>query len=141
MVSSSPILCSLVLVALSSHVLAQCPVGTMKVRGQIDNLPADAATAKVLVTLEMPNEEKFQTASVSNGGFSSEIRFGTQSASYFPLWGHRCNSVPKSVAIKVMVGNRIAGRITLTFKDDFETESPNIYRQRRELTIKASCLD
>ncbi|MGC1650972.1 MAG: hypothetical protein WA741_34535 [Candidatus Sulfotelmatobacter sp.] len=64
--------------------------------------------------------------------------FGTQSAPYFPLWGHRCNNVPKSVEIKAIVGNRLAGLARLSFKDDFEPESPNVYRLKRELAIKAS---
>jgi len=113
-------------------------MGTVKVRGRVDNLPADAASVELSVTLQTPKGGNSQTASISNGEFSSEVKFGTQSAPYFPLWGHRCNNVPKSVEIKAMVGNRIAGQVRLTFKDDFELESPNIYRQKHELAIKAS---
>jgi hypothetical protein len=132
-----PIVFSLVLLALSSPLLAQCPIGTVKIRGRVDNLPADAASSEVLVTLETPKGGRSKTASVSNGEFSAQIQFGTQSAPYFPLWGHRCNNVPKSVEIKAMIGNRIAGQVRLTFKDDFEPESPNVYRLKRELAIKA----
>ena len=133
-----PILCNLLLLALSSLALAQCPMGTVKVRGRVDNLPADAASAEVSVTLQTPKGANSQTTSVSNGEFSSEIKFGTQSSPYFPLWGHRCNNVPKSVEIKAMVGNRIAGQVRLSFKDDFEPESSNVYRLKRELEIKTS---
>ena len=129
---------NLVLLALSSPMLAQCPTGTVKVRGRVDNLPADAASSEVLVTLETPRGIRSKIASVSNGEFSAEIQFGTQSTPYFPLWGHRCNNVPKSVEIKAIVGNRLAGLARLSFKDDFEPESPNVYRLKRELAIKAS---
>lgn len=129
---------NLVLLALSSPMLAQCPIGTVKVWGRVDNLQADSASSEVLVTLEMPKGGRSKTTSVSNGEFSVEIQFGTQSSPYFPLWGHRCNNVPKSVELKAMVGNRILGQVRLSFKDDFEPESSNIYRLKHELAIKAS---
>ena len=129
---------SLVFLVLRSPILAQCPIGTVKVWGRVDNLPVEATSSEVLVTLEMPKGGRSKTASVSNGEFSAEIQFGTQSAPYFPLWGHRCNNVPKSVEIKATVGNRVAAQVRLRFKDDFEPDSANVYRLKHELAIKAS---
>ena len=127
----------LILLTFSLPALAKCPMGTVKVHGRVENLPANAS-AEATVTLETPKGPKSQTVPVSNGEFSAEIQFGTQSASYFPLWGDRCNSVPKSVNIKVTIGNRVVGQSRLVFKDEFETESPNVYRLKRELTVKTS---
>lgn len=94
-------------------VLAQCPMGTVKVRGRVGNLQADAS-AEVSVTLETPKGAKSKTVLISNGEFSIDIPFGTQSAR-----GHRCNSVPNSVDVKATVANRVVGHVTLAFKDDF----------------------
>ena len=131
------IMCPSILLAFCVPVLAKCPMGTVKVHGRVENLPTNTVSAEVTVTLQTPKGPKSETVPVLNGEFSEEIQFGTQSASYFPLWGDRCNSVPKSVDIKVMVGTRIVGEIGLTFKDDFEPESPNVYRLKRELTIRS----
>jgi hypothetical protein len=128
----------LILLMFGLPALAQCPMGTVKVRGRVDNLPTGAASAEVSVTLETPKGAKSKTAPVSNGAFSIDILFGTQSAPWFPLWGHRCNSVPKSVDVKATAGGRVVGQVKLAFKDDFEPESPFIYRLKRELTINAS---
>jgi len=133
-----PILFNLVLLALSSPMVAQCPIGTVKVRGRVDNLPADAASAEVSVRLETPKEVKSKASPISNGQFSIEIPFGTESAPWFPLWGHRCNTVPKSIDVKATLADRTVGQVKLVFGNDFETESPNVYRLKRELTIKAS---
>lgn len=135
---SQRVMLPLILLAFSLPLFAKCPMGTVKVHGRIENLPLDAAFAEVSVTLETPKGVKSKTAPVSNGEFSIEIQFGTQSAPYFPIWGHRCNSVPNAVDVKAMIGNRVVGQVRLTFKDDFEPESPNVYRLKRELTIKAS---
>lgn len=135
---SQRVLLPLTLLMFGLPVLAQCPMGTVKVRGRVDSVPADAASAEVSVTLETPKGVKSKTAPVSNGEFSIDVPFGTQSAPWFPLWGHRCNSVPKSVDVKATVGNRVVGQVRLGFKDDFEPESPYICRLKRELTIKAS---
>ncbi len=58
---------NLVLLVLSSPMLAQCPMGTVKVRGRVDNLPADAASVELSVTLQTPKGGNSQTASISNG--------------------------------------------------------------------------
>jgi hypothetical protein len=128
----------LTLLTFGLPVLAQCPMGSAKLRGRVDSLPADVASAEVSVTLETPKGAKTKAAPVSNGEFSIDVPFGTQSAPWFPLSGHRCKSVPNSVDVKATVGNRVVGRVRLGFKDDFEPESPYIYRLKRELTIKAS---
>ena len=135
---SQRVLLPLILLTLSLPALAKCPMGTVKVDGIVENLPADTASAELTVTLETPKGPKSQTVPVSNGEFSVEIQFGTQSTSYFPLWGDRCNSVPKSVDVKVMMGNRVVGQAKLVFKDEFEAESPNVYRLKRKLTVKTS---
>ncbi len=135
---SKRVLLALILLTFSFPALAKCPMGTVKVHGRVVDLPTGAASAEVTVTLETPKGAKSLTVPVSNGEFSTEIQFGTQSASYFPPWGHRCNSMPKSVEVKVMMGSRVVGQSRLVFKDEFEPESPNVYRLKRELTIKAS---
>jgi hypothetical protein len=89
----------LILLTFSLPALAKCPMGTVKVHGRVENLPANAASVEATVTLETPKRRKSQTVPVSNGEFSAEIQFGTQCASYFPWWGDRCNSLPKSVDI------------------------------------------
>jgi len=135
---SRRVLLPLTLLMFGLPVLAQCPMGTVKVRGRVDNLPADVASAEVSVTLETYKGAKTKTAPVSNGEFSIDLPFGTQSAPWFPLWGHRCNSVPKSVYVKATMADRVIGQARLTFKDNFEPERPFIYRLKHELTIKAS---
>lgn len=135
---SQQVLLPLILLTFSLPALAKCPMGTVKVHGIVEYLPADTASAELTVTLETPKGLKSQTVPVSNGEFSVEIQFGTQSTSYFPLWGHRCNSEPKSVDVKVMMGNRVVGHAKLVFKDEFEAESPNVYRLKRDLTVKTS---
>jgi hypothetical protein len=135
---SRRVMLPLILLAFSLPALAKCPMGTVKVHGQVEYPPADAASVEVSITLETPKGVKSATAPVSNGEFSIEIQFGTQSAPYFPLWGHRCNTVPKFVDVKVMIGDRVVGQARLVFKDAFEPESPNVYRLKHELTIKAS---
>jgi hypothetical protein len=120
------------------HAIAQCPMGTVKVNGRVDGLVGDAVSAEVSVTLEMPKGQKSKTGPITNGEFSLDVPFGTQSAPWFPLWGHRCNRVPRSIVVKATVGNRVVGHRRLVFKDDFQPESPYIYRLDRELTIKAS---
>jgi hypothetical protein len=129
---------SLAILTLGLQALAQCPMGTVKVRGRVEKLQTDATLAEVSVTLQTPRGSKSQTTPVSNGEFAIDVRFGTQSASYFPLWGHRCNNVPNYVDVKAAVANRSVGQLRLTFKTDFELESPFTYRLKRELTIKAS---
>jgi hypothetical protein len=120
------------------QVLAQCPIGTVKVRGRLENLPPDAAQPEVLVTLETPKGSKSKTAPLSNNEFAVDVPFGTQGSPYFPLWGHRCNIVPKFVEIKATIGNQVVGEVRLKFKDDFEIQDPFTYRLKHELIIKAS---
>jgi len=132
------LLLAVVFLSFGLPVLAQCPMGTVKVRGRVDNLQAEAASAEVSVTLETPKGNQSKTVPVSNGEFSIDIPFGTQSAPYFPLWGHRCNTLPKFVDVKATMAGRVIGQARLAFKDNFEPESPFIYRLKRELTIKAS---
>jgi hypothetical protein len=82
-----PIVFSLVLLALSSPMLAQCPIGTVKVWGRVDNLPADAGSSEVLVTLEMPKGGGSKTALVSNGEFSAQIQFRNTECAILPAVG------------------------------------------------------
>jgi hypothetical protein len=37
-----------------------------------------------------------------------------------------------------MIANRVVGQARLVFKEEFEPESPNVYRLKRDLTVKAS---
>jgi hypothetical protein len=113
-------------------------MGTVKVHGRIQNLLVGSAADTVSVTVETSKGVTSKTARVSDGEFSVEIQFGTQSAPYSPLLGHRCNSVPNTVNVEALVGNRIVGRARLSFKDDFELEGSSVYRLKHELTLRAA---
>ena len=84
---SQRVLLPLILLTFSLPAMAECPMGTVGVRGRLENLPADTTSAELTLTLETSKGPKSQAVPVSNGDFSVEIQFGTQSTSYFPLGG------------------------------------------------------
>jgi hypothetical protein len=128
------ILLGLLILTVSIGALAQCPMGAVKVYGRVDNVTA--AATEISVTLETPQGKKSMSAPVSSGEFSIDVPFGTQSSSYFPLWGHRCNNLPKLVDVTAKAADQVLSTTKLSLKDDFALESPFVYRLKHELVLR-----
>lgn len=128
------ILLVLGVVTSSVSLLAQCATGTVEVHGVVRGL-GRASEASVTVALESPKGRFSKDAIVSNGEFLVEVQFSTGSSPYFPVWGHRCNNLPKSVVIQVTTGNHVVAEKRLRFKDSFETRDGLRYRLKNDLTL------
>jgi hypothetical protein len=113
---------------------AKCPTGSVTVHGRVENLPSAATAVEATVIVEMPKGAVSRTASLSHGEFTVEVPFATLS-SHFPPGSDRCNTVPKSVEVKIGSVGKVYVQKRLDFKDDFEATSPYQYRLKQELSL------
>jgi hypothetical protein len=106
---------------------AKCPTGSVTVHGRVENLPS-TVTAEATVLLTTPKGTVSRTASVSNGEFTVEVPFSTYSSTV--LGGDHCNTVPKSVEVKIVAAGKVYVQKKLDFKDNFESASSSSYQYR-----------
>jgi hypothetical protein len=132
------ILIASVITTFSGLAFAQCPIGTVRVRGRVENLQASTAPVEISVTLETPKGNKSKMGPLSNGEFAIDVPFGTQSSSYSPLWGHRCKLVPEFVDLKATIGDHLISQVRLNLRDNFAIRDSFTYELNHELKIDAS---
>jgi hypothetical protein len=114
---------------------AQCATGTVEVRGKVDSDLGRSSQGIVAVTLETPKGRFSNKTVPSNGEFEIGVRFDKTSFPYFPLWGERCNNLPKYVDVRVTEGAQVVAQRRLKFKDNFETSGGLLYRLKKEITL------
>jgi hypothetical protein len=51
------------------------------------------------------------------------------------LGGDHCNTVPKSVEVKIVAAGKVYVQKRLDFKDNFEATNSYLYRLKRELSL------
>jgi len=117
----------------SATLAAKCPTGSVTVHGRVENLPSSVTLAEATVLVETPKDTVSRSASVSNGEFTVEVPFSTYSSTV--LGGDHCNSVPKSVEVKIVAAGNVYVQKRLDFKDNFEATSSYQYRLKRELSL------
>lgn len=117
----------------SAALTAKCPTGSVTVHGKVENLPSTVTVAEATVLVETPKGTVSRTAPVSNGEFTVEVPFSTYSSTV--LGGDHCNTVPKSVEVKIVSAGKVYVQKKLDFKDSFEATSAYQYRLKQELSL------
>ena len=120
------------ILAFNIPVAAKCPTASVTVHGRVENLPF-TVTAEASVLLATPKGTVSRTAPVSNGEFTVEVPFSTYSSTV--LGGDHCNTVPKSVEVKIVAAGKVYVRKKLDFKDNFESTSSYQYRLKQNLSL------
>ena len=136
------VVCILV-VSLSSYTLAKCAVAWVTVRGRVrcSFKPDD----KVLVTLLFSKTQQegrgVETALTLEGdNFKGRVVFDRYSSSHF-LTGDRCNTVPKSVLIRLISADGGEwDRKVFKFPDDFDySADKGEYTLRSDIVLSGWC--
>jgi len=128
----------LVLLITGISARAQCPTGTVAIKGRVENLPEGSKDMEVLVILETANGKFSHAGTMPDGAFNVDVPFDTQKSPYSPLGGHHCTNLPKSVTVKVSKADQTLGERVLSFKKSFEQQGSNRYRLKQDLTIDLS---
>jgi hypothetical protein len=117
---------------------AQCPFATVSISGTILNIPRRDAHPEVTVIVQTQKKRATRSIVPENGAFKVDVTVGTQSSSYFPLWGHRCKDLPKAAIVQLHLGDQPIVERRLDFPEDFEETSTYHFRLKRDLMIDAS---
>lgn len=118
----------------SATISAKCPTGSVGVHGRVDNLPSTATGVEATVVVESKNGTVSRIVSVSNGEFSVEVPFSTQSSSF--LGSDRCHTVPTFVQVRIVSAGKVYVQKRLNFKDSFEMTKPYEYRLKQQLSLE-----
>ncbi|HXJ03746.1 MAG TPA: hypothetical protein VNH65_01520 [Candidatus Acidoferrum sp.] len=113
---------------------AKCPTGTVTVHGKVENLPSTVTAVEATVLVETPKATISRSALLSNGEFTVEVPFSTYSSTV--LGGDHCNTVPKSVEVKIVSEGKVYVQKTLDFKGNFEATGDYQYRLKQMLSLE-----
>jgi hypothetical protein len=122
----------------SARLVAKCPTGKVTVRAKVDNLPSTATEVEATVVVESKNGRVSRTVSISDGQFTAEVPFSTQSSSFFGT--DRCHTVPRSVEVSIGSAAKSYVHQRLNFNDYFEKTKLYEYRLKHELSLNALAL-
>jgi len=126
------------LFALVSAVLcsAACPTGSVVVKGRVENPLANAVVRVGLIYSERQVEDSANTT-LDNSSFTVKVPFYTQSRG--PVVNgllEKCNRKPKTVIVRLLLGDEQHDSKTLNLLKDFDSPFPNAYTLRSPLVLK-----